>query len=44
MYYIYIYLVNRHDIKQQKKLQTGHRGQSRGYPPIIVQTITIKYK
>ena len=31
-------------VKQQRKLQTSHRDQSRGYMPINVQTISIKYK
>ena len=43
-FFFFFFWVNKHDIKQQKKLQTGHRGQSSGYLPITVQTIDIRYK
>ena len=39
--FFFFFLVNWHNIKQKKKLQTGHICQSRGYPPITAQIISI---
>ena len=39
--FFFFFLVNMHKIKQKLKLKTGHICQSRGYPPITVQIISI---